>query len=116
MRFNRWHHDERRRNLGHKARICKSPQVAFALGSAVGGQGEETCIDSILAGASLLGTGIASAQYYSGSSDEGYWQRRGREYVAYPAIILDGAPNIRVVGVAVAPIAASSPGINAWLP
>jgi len=36
--------------------------------------------------------------------------------MAYPAIILDGAPNIRVVGVAVAPIAASSPGINAWLP
>jgi hypothetical protein len=31
----------------------------------------------VLAGASLLGTGIASAQY---SYDEGYWQRRGREY------------------------------------
>ena len=34
----------------------------------------------VLAGASLLGTGIASAQYYSGGGDEGYWQRRGREY------------------------------------
>jgi Protein of unknown function (DUF3551) len=32
----------------------------------------------VLAGASLLGTGIASAQYSFG--DEGYWQRRGREY------------------------------------
>jgi hypothetical protein len=29
--------------------------------------------------------------------------------MACPAIILDGAPNIRVVGVAVPPIAASSP-------
>jgi hypothetical protein len=29
--------------------------------------------------------------------------------MACPAIILDGAPNIRVVGLAVAPIAASSP-------
>jgi hypothetical protein len=36
--------------------------------------------------------------------------------MAYPAIILDGAPNIRVVGLVVAPIAVSSPGINAWLP
>ena len=34
----------------------------------------------VLAGASLLGTGIASAQYSSGGGDEGYWQRRGREY------------------------------------
>jgi Protein of unknown function (DUF3551) len=33
---------------------------------------------TVLAGASLLGTGIASAQYSFG--DEGYWQRRGREY------------------------------------
>ena len=32
----------------------------------------------VLAGASFLGTGIASAQYSFG--DEGYWQRRGREY------------------------------------
>src|SRR5215467_11309010 len=32
----------------------------------------------VLVGASLLGTGIASAQYSFG--DEGYWQRRGREY------------------------------------
>jgi hypothetical protein len=31
----------------------------------------------VLAGASLLGTGIASAQYSFG--DEAYWQRRGRE-------------------------------------
>jgi hypothetical protein len=29
--------------------------------------------------------------------------------IACPATILDGAPNIRVVGLAVAPIAASSP-------
>jgi len=32
----------------------------------------------VLAGASLLGTDIASAQYSFG--DEGYWQRRGQEY------------------------------------
>jgi hypothetical protein len=32
----------------------------------------------VLAGASFLGTGIASAQYSFG--DEEYWQRRGREY------------------------------------
>jgi hypothetical protein len=32
----------------------------------------------VFAGASLLGTGFASAQYSFG--DERYWQRRGREY------------------------------------
>src|SRR5262245_28550103 len=32
----------------------------------------------VLAGSSLLGTGIASAEYSFGV--EGYWQRRGREY------------------------------------
>ena len=32
----------------------------------------------VLTGASLLGTGIAWAQYSFG--DEGYWQQRGREY------------------------------------
>ena len=66
----------------------------------------------VLASASLLGTGIASAQYSFG--DEGYWQRRGREY-GLPAIILDGAPNIRV-GLAVPPIAAFSPLSSAEQP
>jgi hypothetical protein len=57
----------------------------------------------VLAGASLLGTGIASAQYSFGfGSGEAV-------NMACPAIIPDGAPNIRVLGVAVAPIAASSP-------
>jgi hypothetical protein len=66
----------------------------------------------VLAGASLLGTGIASAQYSFGN--EGYWQRRGREY---------GLPcdNTRwcaqyMGGLAAPPIAASSPLSSAEQP
>jgi hypothetical protein len=60
----------------------------------------------VLAGASLLGTGIASAQYSFG--DEGYWQRRGRVY-GLPCDNTRWCAQYSGGRVAVPPIAASSP-------